>query len=68
MKPNPMGTTFAERTAAARGDTSFDPPVADEATPVPNTTFAERAKMMRGAEAEDKAVRGGEAKSRRRRS
>lgn len=46
-KPNPMGSSFAERAAAARGDEDWAPPEDESAEPAPNTTFAERA----GAEA-----------------
>lgn len=42
-KPNPMGRTFAERAAAARGDEDFTSPERDAPTSVPNSTFGSRA-------------------------
>lgn len=41
-KPNPMGATFAERAAAARGDENFEAPAPSTAA-LPNSTFASRA-------------------------
>ena len=43
-KPNPSGSTFAERAAAAAGESSFADPTPANAEPQENTTFAERAK------------------------
>lgn len=44
VKPSPMGATFAERAAAARGDDDWTPP---ETTPARNSTFADRAGKAR---------------------
>lgn len=46
-KPNPMGSTFAERAAAAAGESSFTAPETDPQKAPPNTTFAERAKAAK---------------------
>lgn len=43
MMPNPMGATFAERAAAARGDNDYEAPNTDAPRMVPNSTFASRA-------------------------
>lgn len=53
-KPNPMGASFAERAAAARGDKSFDAPKVETSEADANTTFAERAKGTK--KSESKAV------------
>jgi hypothetical protein len=53
-KPNPMGGTFAERTAAAEGKSSFDAPKVDLPGEFANSTFAERTKTNKKAvDAED---------------
>jgi hypothetical protein len=46
-KPNPMGGTFAERTAAREGKASFNDPTPNPANEFENTTFAERAKAAK---------------------
>jgi hypothetical protein len=59
-KPNPMGGTFAERTAAAEGKSSFDAPEVVLPGEFENSTFAERAKAaaknVDAESVEDKAV------------
>ena len=62
-KPNPMGATFAERTAAARGDKDFADPTPAAPEAAENTSFAQRAKAAVKAvkgdddKVEDKAVK-----------
>lgn len=46
-KPNPMGSTFAERAAAAAGKASFTAPDTDPEKAPDNTTFAERAQAAK---------------------
>lgn len=45
-KPNPMGATFAERAAAARGVDDFEAPSLAAPSAVPNSTFATRAGIV----------------------
>lgn len=69
-KPNPMGSTFAERKAAAEGKASFTDPTPDPADEAENTSFADRAKAAKKASskavdsdgAEDKSVKKSAAK------
>lgn len=61
-KPHPTGGTFAERAAAAAGESSFKAPATDTVEAQENTTFAERGgKGVKAVEpdsdgAENKAV------------
>lgn len=48
-KPNPMGSTFAERAAATAGASSFTAPKVESAEPQDNSTFAERGKAAKKA-------------------
>lgn len=64
VKPDPNGTTFAERAAAARGDADFERPEADATPAEDNTTFAERSgKAVTPDDAENKAVKSAAQKS-----
>lgn len=65
--PSTFGGSFAERTAANAGETKFVAPVEeDQKTSVPST-FASRKAMREGkSSVEDKAVKGGESKGRKR--
>lgn len=65
-KPDPMGATFAERAAAAAGQSSFTDPRQDPAEAEDNSTFGSRAptkkassKAVKSDDAEDKAVSSG---------
>lgn len=68
--PSAMGSSFAERAAASRGDKTFTAPESAAPAAVPNSTFAERQAAGRDttgkqvAEAEDKALSGAESKTR----
>lgn len=68
-KPDPMGATFAERKAAAEGKASYDDPTPDAPGAEDNTSFADRAKAAKKADAkqvesgaENKAVKKSAAK------
>jgi hypothetical protein len=59
--PNPAGSTFAERAAAARGDEDFTPPKQEDPKAVKNSRFVERAgiesKVVDSEDSEKKAVK-----------
>ena len=61
-KPDPMGATFAERAAAAKGNKAFKDPREDSPEVVENSTFGTRggkggSKAVAPTEAEDKSVK-----------
>ena len=57
-KPDPMGSTFAERVAAAKGETKFADPTPALPADAANTTFAQRAGGSKAiTESENKAVK-----------
>jgi hypothetical protein len=58
VKPDPMGATFAERAAAARGDKDFDRPAPEAQDVEDNSTFGDRgSKAVQSDGAENKAVK-----------
>lgn len=65
--PSTFGETFAERSAANSGAKKFAVPAQDEQRESEPSTFVSRKAMREGkSNVEDKAVKGGESKGRKR--